>query len=449
MQAVVCSALLFILTAAGEVARDCPRPCSCPLMPPLCPVGVSLVLDKCGCCKVCAQQFNQDCSPDKPCDHIKGLRCHLGPGGDPQQGLCRADAQGRPCEFNGQVYQHGEDFAPSCEHQCNCMDGVVGCMPLCSDRIPLPAWHCANPRLETPPGRCCEEWVCDDDNRINEEAPDSTPPRLHGNHIDKRLHTFSYTDIAGEAFQEMSLPVSEVPFLSSSCVPQTTDWSECSASCGFGVSSRVTNMNPQCKLVRETRLCRVHECDTVPATRKVKKCKRTLRPRGPEQISFGGCATVRRYRPKTCGSCDDGRCCRPSESCTVRLRFLCPDGENITRDVMWIQQCRCGTSLADKYEGARTQRSARSGMRLGKLAVSGHSSASHRKFPVFYALGFRSHHDHRVPIFSSFIIVSLLVRKLRSKNPAPLQKPTDETISFQLSNERILPVTPGAPGKGP
>lgn len=64
-----------------------------------------------------------------------------------------------------------------------------------------------------------------------------------------------------------SLPLSRVPFPTSDCVPQTTDWTECSASCGFGISSRVTNINLQCKLVRETRLCQIQECDTVLAVR--------------------------------------------------------------------------------------------------------------------------------------------------------------------------------------
>lgn len=112
-----------------------------------------------------------------------------------------AEAQGRPCEFGGRVYQHGEDFQPSCEHQCSCMDGVVGCMPLCPHHVPLPAWHCANPRLETPPGRCCEEWVCDDDNRIDEGPRNSPPDQPHTNRIDKLLHTSSYTVRAADAFQ--------------------------------------------------------------------------------------------------------------------------------------------------------------------------------------------------------------------------------------------------------
>ncbi|XP_017551781.1 cellular communication network factor 1, like 2 [Pygocentrus nattereri] len=333
-------ALLLILCAPGKVAGGCSGPCSCPPSPPSCPLGVSWVLDECGCCKVCAQQFNQDCGPDKPCDHIKGLRCHLGAGGDPQRGLCRADAQGRPCEFGGRVFQHGEDFQPSCEHQCSCMDGVVGCMPLCPHHLPLPVGHCANPHLRTPPGRCCQEWVCDDDNHISEDPHYTQHSQHHTNHISKLLQAPSGNQARGERFQEWaSLPV---PF--SECFPQTTEWTQCSSSCGFGISSRVTNRNPQCKLVRETRLCQIRECDITPTVRKGKECRRTVKSREPEQVTFAGCSTIKLYRLRTCGSCVDGRCCRPSQTRTVHLRFQCPDGESITRSIMWIQRCRCRKS---------------------------------------------------------------------------------------------------------
>ncbi|KAF4109683.1 cellular communication network factor 1, like 2 [Onychostoma macrolepis] len=345
--AAICTILMFVVCSAeGEASRGCSRPCSCPPSPPSCPLGVSWVLDECGCCKVCAQQFNQDCGPDRPCDHIKGLRCHLGAGGDPRRGLCRAEAQGRPCEFAGRVYQHGEDFQPSCQHQCSCMDGVVGCMPLCPHNIPLPRRHCTNPRLETLPGRCCEEWLCDDDNSIREDPPDPRPQHTPSNHISKLIQSANSVLSQRGSFQEWaSLPVSRVPFPSSECFPQTTGWSGCSASCGFGISSRVTNSNAQCKLVRETRLCQIRECDITPAMKKGKMCRQTLRSREPEQITFAGCSTARRYRPRTCGSCVDGRCCQPSSSRTVHLRFRCPDGENITRNVMWIQHCHCSKSF--------------------------------------------------------------------------------------------------------
>lgn len=56
----------------------------------------------------------------------------------------------------------------------------------------------------------------------------------------------------------------------SSCFPQTTDWTECSTTCGMGISSRVTNNNPDCQLVRETRLCQVRQCELqLPVTIKV------------------------------------------------------------------------------------------------------------------------------------------------------------------------------------
>lgn len=106
--------------------------------------------------------------------------------------LLTAEAHGLPCSFNGQVYQHGEDFQPVCQHQCTCMNGVVGCMPLCPHQVPLPLWRCSRPRLARLEGRCCEEWVCDDDNRISEELDELTYDSLpksqpHPNHINTLL----------------------------------------------------------------------------------------------------------------------------------------------------------------------------------------------------------------------------------------------------------------------
>ncbi|KAM3868014.1 cellular communication network factor 1, like 2 [Diretmus argenteus] len=354
---------LFVLCGAAVMAEgECPAQCSCAPSPPLCPAGVSWVTDRCGCCKVCARQFNQDCGASEPCDHIKGLRCHLGAGGDPERGLCRAEAQGLPCELNGRVYQHGEDFQPSCQHQCSCMDGVVGCMPLCPHQVPLPDWRCSRPRLATPLGGCCQEWLCDDDNRISEEPeePEHTSlPDAHQplpNHISTQIQAQTHypAGAGGGTFREvLSLPGSEVLSLPGSevlslprlevvsCFPQTTDWTDCTTTCGMGISSRVTNNNPECRLVRETRLCQIRQCDTQLPTagKKAKKCQRTVRPQEPIRITFAGCSTAQRYRPRTCGICTDNRCYAPSLSRTVRLRFHCPDGEGFYRNVMWIQRC--------------------------------------------------------------------------------------------------------------
>ncbi|XP_035022778.2 cellular communication network factor 1, like 2 [Hippoglossus stenolepis] len=338
---------LFVLSSAAVTSAEseCPAQCSCASSPPLCPLGISWVTDHCGCCKICARQFNEDCNATKPCDHIKGLRCHLGAGGDPKRGLCRAEAQGLPCEFSGRVYQHGEDFQPNCQHQCTCMDGVVGCMPLCPQQVPLPTWRCPRPRLVRLEARCCEEWVCDDDNHISEEPDESThTSRRDNQHLPNHISALLQT--RGTPFREMvSFPMSEV-LIKSTCFPQTTTWTECSTTCGMGVSSRVTNDNPDCRLLRETRLCQVRQCELQPpvANKKGKRCQRTVRPQDPIRITFAGCSTAQQYRPRTCGTCTDGRCCTPSLSRTVRLHFHCPDGEGFYRNVMWIQRCSCSTS---------------------------------------------------------------------------------------------------------
>uniref|UniRef100_A0A3Q0RWU4 Cellular communication network factor 1, like 2 n=1 Tax=Amphilophus citrinellus TaxID=61819 RepID=A0A3Q0RWU4_AMPCI len=319
--------VFFTLFVLGRAAAEseCPAECSCDPLPPLCLPGVSWVTDHCGCCKLCARQLNEACSATEPCDHIKGLRCHLGAGGDPERGLCQAEAYGLPCAFNGRVYQHGEDFLPNCQHQCTCMNGVVGCMPLCPYQVPLPQWRCSHSRLVQAEGSCCEEWVCDDVNSISEEPGNPTHTSLserwpHSNHIS--------------------------PLLPSRCLPQTTEWTQCSTTCGMGISSRVTNNNPECQLVRETRLCQIQVCYLTVALSvilKEKKCQRTFRPHKPISITFSGCFTARRYRPRTCGACTDGRCCAPSVSRTVQLHFHCPSGDTFY-NVMWIQRCSCSTS---------------------------------------------------------------------------------------------------------
>src|SRR6218665_3263929 len=44
------------------------------------------------------------------------------------------------------------------------------------------------------------------------------------------------------------------------CVKETTGWSQCSVSCGFGWSVRLTNDNDDCLSVQERRLCIVRTC---------------------------------------------------------------------------------------------------------------------------------------------------------------------------------------------
>uniref|UniRef100_A0A3B4GQ67 Protein CYR61-like n=1 Tax=Pundamilia nyererei TaxID=303518 RepID=A0A3B4GQ67_9CICH len=203
------------------LSTSCPKDCQCPLEVPTCADSVSLVLDSCGCCKVCARQLFEDCSKTQPCDAAKGLECNFG-GSD--KGVCRAfpcfcltaKLNGRTCEYNSKIYQSGETFHPNCKHQCTCIDGAVGCVSLCPREFSLPLLGCAKLRRVKVPGGCCEQLVC----------PEETEAQT--------FRSYSVDHMFARGVQ---------------CMPQTTAWSPCSKSCGSGVSTRLTNRNKQCKLL--------------------------------------------------------------------------------------------------------------------------------------------------------------------------------------------------------
>lgn len=72
--------------------RDCSAPCQCPAGPePRCPAGVSLVLDGCGCCRVCAKQLSELCTERDPCDPHKGLFCDFGSPANRKIGVCTGE----------------------------------------------------------------------------------------------------------------------------------------------------------------------------------------------------------------------------------------------------------------------------------------------------------------------------------------------------------------------
>lgn len=71
-----------------------------------------------------------------------------------------AKSEGRTCEYNGRIYQNGESFRAGCKHQCTCIDGAVGCAPLCSNKLPPASPSCPYPRLVRIPGQCCFTVDC-------------------------------------------------------------------------------------------------------------------------------------------------------------------------------------------------------------------------------------------------------------------------------------------------
>uniref|UniRef100_A0A3Q0RDI8 Uncharacterized protein n=1 Tax=Amphilophus citrinellus TaxID=61819 RepID=A0A3Q0RDI8_AMPCI len=294
--------LLFI----SFVTARCPAVCECPAEPLVCPPGVSSLPDRCGCCKVCAAQLNQDCSPARPCDHHKGLECNYG-------NDVTVAWEGRTCEYNGRIYQNGESFRAGCKHQCTCIDGAVGCAPLCNNKLPPASPSCPYPQLVRTPGQCCFSVDCN-----------TGTWRLPPNPLEEK------------------------------CPVQTTDWSPCSRSCGMGVSSRLTNKNPQCKMKRQTRICTIRPCHslTVPA-KKGKSCSPTQKAPEPIHLSYGECVSVRLYRPNYCGVCTDGWCCSPRRTRTVPVSFVCPDGERFQRLSMVIQSCKCSDDCGHLNERTR------------------------------------------------------------------------------------------------
>lgn len=63
----------------------------CPSTPPQCAPGVSLVLDGCGCCRVCAKQMGELCTERDVCDPHKGLNCDFGAPMNRRIGVCTGE----------------------------------------------------------------------------------------------------------------------------------------------------------------------------------------------------------------------------------------------------------------------------------------------------------------------------------------------------------------------
>ncbi|XP_034560107.1 CCN family member 2b [Notolabrus celidotus] len=325
---------LLLLLISLTAAQDCSQPCSCPSAPPPCPVGTSLVLDGCGCCKVCARQVGEPCSLLEPCDHHKELYCDYSLLSDTETGVCMAQ-EGQTCDLGGVIYRSGESFQPSCKHHCVCMNGEIGCVPMCASDVRLPTPDCPYPRRITIPGKCCEEWVCEE-----------TPLDQHYESVmagASQIHPLPSSDPTSGLLRHVSPhgPPAESP--RDNCIVQTTKWSECSASCGMGVSSRITNDNQHCQLERQTRICIIRPCNS-QQEREIKrgrKCVRTPKAQRFMRFELSGCSSVRLYRPKFCGVCTDNRCCTPHRTVTAHVEFQCPEGDVFIKKMMFIKTCSC------------------------------------------------------------------------------------------------------------
>ncbi|GAA6095217.1 CCN family member 3-like [Tachysurus ichikawai] len=267
------------------------------------------------CAVMCVRQRGEPCSRTEPCQ--KELRCHYMGGSRNRTGVCDAP-NAEPCAMGSSVYHSGETFFPSCSYQCVCRGGQISCVPRCNLDVMLPGPDCPFPRKVQVPGECCEKWVCDGQAEVSV---------LGG--------------VAMAAYrQEETLGFDP----SMECIEHTTEWSACSRSCGMGVSTRVTNQNQRCEMVKQSRLCLVRPCHTLneqEEPQEVGACLSTTQSPRPVHFTFRNCSSVQAFHPRFCGRCSDGRCCTPHATKTAPVRFRCPTGATIKRPVMFIRTCAC------------------------------------------------------------------------------------------------------------
>ncbi|XP_053565124.1 cellular communication network factor 6 [Bombina bombina] len=294
----------------------CHWPCNCSHKR-TCPLGVSLVKDGCGCCKICAKQLGEVCNEADVCDHHKGLYCDYSADKPKfEVGVCKYMlAVG--CELNGVLYKNGQSFQPHPYYLCLCISDTIGCTPLLTSKHGES--HCVESTIHA---KKSEQSNCA---------------------LEKDLQLTERTFV----------PIYKIlPLVwKRKCLVQATKWSPCSKTCGMGISIRVTNENSNCEMRKEKRLCYLRPCNSTLLDNvkipKGKTCQPTFQAPQPMKFVLSECSSTRNYKPKFCGVCKDRRCCIPNKSKMITVQFHCPNEGSFSWRMMWITSCVCQKMCID------------------------------------------------------------------------------------------------------
>ncbi|XP_075410047.1 CCN family member 2-like [Tenrec ecaudatus] len=183
---------------------------------------------------MCAKQPGESCEEPDLCDYSKLLYCDLGTPPNRTTGVYKS-REGSPCYCRGRSYKHGRISFIGCRMKCICTHRVWVCEPLCPENLGPPIPDCFSPWKVKPPGKCCEEWVCEESKELTRVG----------------------TTLANYLEDRVSL---DPAMMRPHCQGQTTEWSSCSRTCGMGISTGVTNDNANCTVEKQSRLCIDRSC---------------------------------------------------------------------------------------------------------------------------------------------------------------------------------------------